>query len=62
MITKGYLIETVKINTPEIETCLEAIEQWLHAVGGKFLIRDFESIQKKGSIGHLTSVIRFSSK
>ena len=62
MLAKGYWIETGKINTPEIKTYVEAIEKWLPTVGGKFLIRDFESIQKEGSIGPLTIVICFSSK
>ena len=62
MIAKGYWIETVKINTHEIKTYLETIEKWLPTVGGKILIRDFESIQKEGSIGPLTIVIRFSSR
>ena len=62
MIAKGYWIETVKINTHEIKTYLEAIEKWLPKVGGKFLIRDVDSTQKEGSIGHLTIVIKFSSK
>tara|TARA_B100000579_G_scaffold249800_1_gene205371 strand:+ start:104 stop:391 length:288 start_codon:yes stop_codon:yes gene_type:complete len=62
LIAKGYWIETGKINTPEIKTYLEAIEKWLPTVGGKFLIRDFESIQKEGSIGPLAIVISFSSK
>ena len=51
MIAKGYWIETGKINTPEIKTYFEAIERWLPTVGGKFLIRDFESIQKEESAG-----------
>ena len=62
MIAKGYWIETVKIKTHEIKTYLETIEKWLTAVGGKILIRDFESIQKEGSIGPLIIVFRFSSK
>ena len=62
MIEKGYWIETVNINTHEIKMYLEAIEKWLPTVGRKILIRDFESIQKEGSIGPLTIVIRFSSR
>ena len=62
MIAKGYWIKTLNINTHEIKTYLEAIEKWLPTVGGKILIKDFESIQKEGSIGPLTIVIRFSSK
>ena len=64
MIAKGYWIETVKIKTHEIKTYLETIEKWLPTVGGKILIRDFESIQKEGSIGigPLIIVFRFSSK
>tara|TARA_Y100001968_G_scaffold212035_1_gene195154 strand:- start:602 stop:733 length:132 start_codon:yes stop_codon:yes gene_type:complete len=31
-------------------------------VEGKILIRDFESIQKEGIIGHLTIELRFSSR
>ena len=62
MIAKGYWIETGKINSPEIKTYLEAIAKWLPTVGGKFLIRDLESLQKEGRAGSLTIVIRFSSK
>ena len=62
MIAKGYWIETGKINSPEIKTYLEAIEKWLPTVGGKFLIRNFESIEKEGGMGPFTVVIRFSSK
>ncbi len=62
MITKGYWIETGNINIPEFKTYLEANEKWLPTVGGKFLIRNFELIQKEGSIGSLTIVIRSSSK
>ena len=62
MIAKGYWIETVKINTHEVNRYLEEIEKWLPTIGGKILIRDFESIQKEGNIGPLTIVIRFSSR
>ena len=62
MIAKGYWIETGKINSPETKTYLEAIEKWLPTVGGKFLIRDFESIENDGRTWLLTNVIEFSSK
>tara|TARA_Y100001968_G_scaffold156838_1_gene143325 strand:- start:2411 stop:2620 length:210 start_codon:yes stop_codon:yes gene_type:complete len=62
LIAKGYLIETGKINFPEIKTYVEAIEKWQSTLGGKFLIKDFESILKEGSTEPLIIVIRFSSK
>tara|TARA_Y100001968_G_C18938616_1_gene517625 strand:- start:216 stop:500 length:285 start_codon:yes stop_codon:yes gene_type:complete len=61
-MTKGYWIATGKINSPEIKTYAETIGKLLPKVGGKFLIKDFDSIEKGARTGHFTIVIEFSSK
>jgi len=62
-MAKGYWLAIGKItDSKKIKAYSEAFNSWISAVGGSFLIRDFETIEKEGHTGHLTAVVQFESK
>ncbi len=62
-MAKGYWVAIGKITDQnQIKAYSEAFDSWISGVGGSFLIRDLETIEKEGTTGHLTAVVEFESK
>ena len=62
-MAKGYWIATGKVNDLEgIKRYSEAFNAWLPKVKGKFIIRDYETLEEENGNGNLSAVVEFPSK
>ena len=62
-MTKGYWIATGKVNDlKRIKKYSEAFNNWLPKVKGKFIIRDYDTIEEENGNGNLSAVVEFPSK
>jgi len=62
-MTKGYWIATGKVNDfQRIKRYSEAFNDWLPKVKGKFIIRDYETLEEENGNGNFSAVVEFPSK
>ncbi len=62
-MAKGYWIATGKVNDiKRIKKYSEAFNNWLPKVKGKFIIRDYETLEEEKGNGNLSAVVEFPSK
>ena len=62
-MAKGYWIATGKVNDlKRIKRYSEAFNNWLPKVKGKFIIRDYDTIEEENGNGNLSAVVEFPSK
>lgn len=62
-MAKGYWIATGKVNDiKRIKKYSQAFNNWLPKVKGKFIIRDYETLEEEKGNGNLSAVVEFPSK